>query len=76
MRPTPLDERLARLLASIPAEVKREGLSLSALQASLKGRRRGNCNPGELGAAVRRLGSERRPNWRGADGSRAVWYPK
>ena len=33
-----------------------EGLSLSSLQASLRGRSRGNCHPGELGAALRRFG--------------------
>lgn len=72
-RLTPLDERLARLLATIPVEVQREGLSLAALQASLRGRSRGNCHPGELGAALRRLGFERRRDWSGSDGFRAVW---
>jgi len=43
-RLTPLDERLTRLLATIPIEVQREGVSLAALQASLRGRRRGNCH--------------------------------
>ncbi len=70
---TPLDDRLARLLATIPIEVQREGLSIAALQVSLRGRRRGNCHPGELGAALRRLGFERRRDWRGADGFRAIW---
>ncbi len=73
VRLTPLDDRLARLLATIPIEVQREGLSLSSLQTSLRGRRRGNCHPGELGAALRRLGFERRRDWSGADGFRAVW---
>jgi hypothetical protein len=72
-RLTPIDERLARLLATIPIEVQREGLSIAALQPSLRGRRRGNCHPGELGAALRRLGFERRRDWRGADGFRALW---
>jgi hypothetical protein len=72
-RLTPLDDRLARLLKTIPIEVQREGLSLSALQASLRGRSRGNCHPGELGAALRRLGFERQRNWSGADGFRAIW---
>jgi hypothetical protein len=70
---TPLEDRLTRLLAAIPIEVQREGLSIAALQASLRGRRRGNCHPGELGQALRRLGFERRQNWRGTDGFRAVW---
>ena len=70
---TPLEDRLTRLLATIPAEVRRAGLPLATLQASLRGRRRGNCHPGELGAALRRLGFERQRDWRGADGFRAVW---
>jgi hypothetical protein len=37
-RLTPLQERLSRLLATIPIEVQCEGLSLSSLQASLRGR--------------------------------------
>ena len=72
-RLTSLDERLTRLLTTIPIEVQREGLSLAALQASLRGRRRGNCHPGELGAALRRLGFVRQRDWSGADGFRAVW---
>jgi hypothetical protein len=40
---------------------------------SLRGRWRGNAHPGEVGAAVRKLGFERRRNWRGADGFRALW---
>ena len=55
VRLTPLEDRLTRLLATIPAEVQREGLSLSVLQASLRGRSRGNCHPGELGNAMRKL---------------------
>ena len=73
MRLTPLEDRLTRLLATIPIEMQREGLSLAALQTSLRGRRRGNCHPGELGAALRRLGFERRRDWSGVDGFRALW---
>jgi hypothetical protein len=77
VRLTPLDERLARLLATIPIEVQREGLSLSSLQASLRGRSQGNCHPGELGSAMRKLKFVRRRNWRGdAPGFSALWYPK
>jgi hypothetical protein len=77
VRLTPLEDRLTRLLATIPLDVQHEGLSLSSLQASLRGRSRGNCHPGELGAALRRLGFERRRNWRGdAGGFRALWYRK
>ena len=59
--------------ATIPIEVQREGLSLAALPASLRGRRRGNCHPGELGAALRRFGFQRQRDWSGADGFLAVW---
>lgn len=73
VRLMPLEDRLTRLLATIPLDVQREGLSLSSLQPSLRGRSRGNCHPGELGAALRRLGFERRRDWQGNDGFRAVW---
>jgi hypothetical protein len=55
-----LEDRLARLLTTIPLDAQREGLSLSTLQASLRGRWRGNAHPGEIGRALRRLGFERR----------------
>jgi hypothetical protein len=51
-RLTPIEERLARVLATIPIELQREGLSLPALQTSLRGRWRGNCHPGELGPVI------------------------
>ena len=73
VRLTPLEDRLARLLGTIPIEVQREGLSLSTLQVSLRGRSRGNCHPGELGAALRKLGFERHRDWSGTDGFRAIW---
>jgi len=72
-RLTPLESRLARLLESIPIELQREGLSLSSLQASLRGRWRGNCHPGELGIALRRLGFTRQRRWADEAGFRAVW---
>src|ERR1017187_9899927 len=51
-RLTPLEDRLARLLATIPLDVQREGLSLTSLQASLRGRWRGHAHPGEVGRAL------------------------
>ena len=74
-RLTPLEERLSRLLTTIPIEVQREGLSLSSLQASLRGRWRGNCHPGELGTALRKLGFTRQRRWDDVSGFRALWYP-
>jgi hypothetical protein len=75
-RMTPLEDRLGRLLATIPREVQAEGLSLASLQASLRGRWRGNCHPGDLGTALRRLGFTRRRQWRDEAGFQALWYPK
>ena len=74
-RLTPLEDRLAKLLVTIPSEIKSQGLSLPALRTMLAGKWRGKCHPGELGIALRRLGYERRRNWN--DGSQsfcALWY--
>ncbi len=73
-RLTPLEERLSRLLATIPSGIQREGLSLSCLQASLRGRWRGNCHPGELGLALRKLGFTRQRRWHDGSGFCARWY--
>jgi hypothetical protein len=75
-RLTPLHERLARLLATIPPEVQREGLSLTTLQGQLRARGRGHsrCHAGELGEALRRAGYVRERRWRGdAKGFCALW---
>jgi hypothetical protein len=75
-RLTPLDDRLSRHLLTIPIDIQREGLSLSALQVSLRGRRGGHPHPGELGDALRRLGFVRKRAWAGGSaGFRALWYP-
>lgn len=76
-RLTPVDDRLSRLLATIPAAVQDEGLSLAALQVSLRGRWRGNAHPGEVGRALRKLGFERRRDRRGGSkGFPALWCPQ
>jgi predicted DNA binding CopG/RHH family protein len=74
-RLVPLEQRVARLLATIPPQVQHEGLSLAVLQASLRGRWRGTCHPGELGDALRKLNFERRRRWHGAGGFQALWFP-
>lgn len=75
-RLTPLEVRLEKILSEIPADVRTDGLSLHALQQFVKGRRRGNAHPGELGTALRRLGWQRTRQWRGDEiGFRARWYP-
>jgi hypothetical protein len=75
-RLTPLDARLAPILSEIPPEIQAEGLSLHTLQKFVKGRWRGCAHPGELGAALRRMGWSRTRLWRGDGiGFRALWLP-
>lgn len=74
-RLTPLEDRLAKLLATIPPEVKSQGLSLPAIRNMLAGKWRGKCHPGELGTALRHLGYERRRNWsQGSQSFSALWF--
>jgi hypothetical protein len=76
-RLTPLEDRLAKLLATIPTEIKSQGLSLPAIRTMLAGKWRGKCHPGELGIALRRLGYERRRNWVvGSESFSALWFLK
>ena len=75
-RLTPLEERLGRLLRTIPLDVQSKGLSLVSLQSSLRGRRRGSCHPGELGVALRKLGFKRKRDWKGEGGFHARWFPR
>lgn len=76
-RITPLANRLRHLLAAIPADIQREGLSLPSLRTMLRGRRGGGCSAGELGTALRGLGWRRTRCWRGGDdgGFSALWHP-
>ena len=75
-RLTPLEDRLAKLLATIPAEVQREGLSLPALIPALRGRWRAHADAGQLGTALRKLGWRRERKWRGQNlGFSALWRP-
>lgn len=74
-RLTPLEDRLAKLLTTIPPEIKNQGLSLPAIRNLLAGKWRGKCHPGELGAALRKLGYERRRNWSaGSQSFSALWF--
>ncbi len=74
-RLTPLEERLKKLLASIPNDVISSGLSLDSLRRLLAGKWRGNCHPGELGEALRKLGYVRHRDWSEAEGGfRAKWF--
>ena len=74
---TPLRTRLIKLLDDIPRSEQRQGLSLLELQARLRGRKGGLPHIGELGAAIRRLGWQRRRRWSNEDAAFAsLWYPK
>ena len=75
-RLTRLEDRLTRLLATIPVELQRQGLSLPALQVALRGRWRGNCHPGELGSALKKLGFVRARRWSNGEPSGTVWLPR
>jgi hypothetical protein len=76
-RLTPLEDRLAKLLSTIPIDIKNQGLSLTNIQNMLTGKWRGKCHPGELGLALRKLGYERRRSWsKSDDGFKAKWFPK
>ena len=71
-RLTPLEDRLARLLSTMPEEITAKGLALNDLRRLLSGKWRGNCHPGELGAALRKLGYERKRNWSDLEGGFAA----
>lgn len=74
-RLTPLEDRLARLLSTMPEEMTTEGLALNDLRRLLSGKWRGNCHPGELGAALRKLGYVRKRNWSKSDEVfKASWH--
>lgn len=74
-RMTPLEERLAKLLSTIPTEIKSQGLSLPAIRNLLAGKWRGKCHPGELGTVLRKLGYQRRRAWSTNEiGFTARWF--
>ena len=74
-RLTPLEQRLKKLLAEMPAETLAKVVSLDCLRRLLAGKWRGNCHPGELGVALRKLQFIRRRSWSDVDGGfRAKWY--
>jgi hypothetical protein len=73
---TPLHERLRLILDTIPAGVKRQGLTLESLRERLAGRWRGKAHPGEIGRALTRLGYERYRDWSVGASYGARWYPR
>ncbi|MEF8699334.1 MAG: hypothetical protein V5B33_08420 [Candidatus Accumulibacter sp. UW20] len=78
-RLTPLDQRLAKLLAEIPNDLKTAGLSLEALRVQLAGRYSQTARASDVAAALRKLGWRRTRCWRGdesPEGFRATWHPR
>ena len=75
-RLVPVEVRLRKLLAEIPLAIQQEGLALSELRKSRRGRWRGNAHVGEVGGALRALGYERRRDWRSEGSLCARWFPK
>ena len=74
-RMTPLEDRVSKLLSSIPSDTLDQGLSLDGLRRLLSGKWRGNCHPGELGTALRKLGFVRIRYWTKTEaGFQAKWY--
>jgi hypothetical protein len=71
-RLTPLEDRLAKLLSTMPEEITAQGFALNDLRRLLSGKWRGNCHPGELGAALRKLGYVRKRNWSDLEGGFAA----
>jgi len=73
----PLHTRLQKLLETLPSSEQRQGLSLLDLQVRLRGRKGGLPHIGELGAATRRLGWQRRRRWSDHNAAFAAkWHPK
>lgn len=74
-RLTPLEQRLRRLLDAMPQETLAAGITLESIRRLLAGKWRGNCHPGELGEALRKLNFKRRRSWSdNGDGFRARWF--
>jgi hypothetical protein len=77
LRITPLEDRLKKVLSTIPIETQREGLSLTSLRILLRGRQGRNCHCGDLGEALRALNFQRRRSYASGENSgySARWYP-
>ncbi len=74
-RLTPLEQRLRLLLNAMPQETLAAGIALESIRRLLAGKWRGNCHPGELGVALRKLNFTRRRSWSdNKDGFRSKWF--
>ena len=72
----PLVDRVADVIAKLPAEETEAGLKLDEIAASIKGRYQGHAQPKAVGAALRQLGYVRVRSWKKSDeGFRSLWFP-
>lgn len=74
--PAPLIDRLRRLTASLPDDLRRQALPIEFFAERLKGRNRPTPHRGELARCLRQLGYARTRQWRkNSIGFRALWHP-
>ena len=72
---TPLVDRLRRLIATLPPEVRQQPQSIEFYAERLRGRQKPTPQRAELARCLRQLGYTRSRKWRqSADGFRALWY--
>ena len=73
---TPLEERLKRLIASIPEEESNVPRSLEWYRTRLRGIEGRGAHAGQVGDSLRALGFQRKRAWSYSEnGFRALWYP-
>lgn len=73
---TPLEERLKRLIASIPEEESNVPRSLEWYRTRLRGIEGRGAHAGQVGDSLRALGFQRKRAWSSTEnGFRALWYP-
>jgi hypothetical protein len=73
---THLVDRLERLLNSLPNNELTLPRSLEWFRIRLRGRGGKGAHPGELGAALRKLGWTRKRSWRQASEEfQSLWFP-
>lgn len=75
-RGMPLPDRLKRIIAAMPETERNTPRPLEFFAERLRGRQRLSPHRGELAAALRALGWNRRRCWRNSEGGfRAYWHP-
>jgi hypothetical protein len=73
---TPLVDRLRVLVATIPPEQAKHGMSIEWFRTRLRGKYCRHAMAGDVAQALRELGWIRRRGWRESeDGFRARWFP-